>query len=112
MQNIWTLWYQKLLERLKEEIVAGPNLARPGLYKPFYIIMDWSKDEMEEVLLQADDSAESRKSDAQENSGGKCQFYNYLVGFCLQPIYFISRLTVSPLENPRHSFVAEADAVR
>ena len=31
---------------------------------------------------------------------------------CLQPIYFISRSTVSPLENSRHIFVVKAASVR
>ena len=30
----------------------------------------------------------------------------------LQPIYFISISTVSPLENSRHNFVGESAAVR
>ena len=43
------------------------------------------------VLLQADISEEAKKSEAQENSGGKCEFDKSLGGMRLRPISFISR---------------------
>ena len=64
------------------------------------------------VLLQADVSEESRKSEAQEKAGRKCEFENYLEGIHLQPISFISISTVSTLKKSRHSFVGEESTVR
>ena len=64
------------------------------------------------MILQADESAEARKSEVQEKDGGKCEFYNSLEGMRLRPIYFISGSTVSPLEKSRHIFVGETAAVR
>ena len=64
------------------------------------------------VLLKAYVSEEARKSEAQEKDGRECEFDKSLEGMRLRPIYFISRSTVSPLENSRHSFVGEADSVR
>ena len=67
---------------------------------------------MEALLLQAEDSVETRNSEAQENSGRNYEFDKYLEGMCLRPIYFVSRSTVSPLENSRHIFVGEAATLR
>ena len=54
MQNLWNLVYQRLLERLKSDILSGLNLARSDPSRRFYINIDWSKDGMVAVLLQSD----------------------------------------------------------
>ena len=66
MQNLCNLYDQRLLERLKRDILSGPTLARPDLSKSFYIHTDWYKGVMGVVLLQADVSEEARKLEAQE----------------------------------------------
>ena len=53
MQNLWIPKDQRLLERLKDDIVAGPTLARPDPYQIIYIKTDWSKDRMGVVLMQS-----------------------------------------------------------
>ena len=74
MQNLWTPKDQRLLERLKYDIVTGPALERPDLSRKCYINTDYSKYDMGVVLLQVDESLEARKSDAQEKADGKCEF--------------------------------------
>ena len=64
------------------------------------------------VILRADDSVEAIKEEAQEKSGEKCEFENYLEGMRPWPIYFISRSMVSSLERSKHSFVGESATVR
>ena len=59
------------------------------------------------MIPQEDDSVEAVNLEAQEKAGGKCEFYNSLVGMRLRQISFISRSTVPPLENSRHFFVGE-----
>ena len=54
MQNLCNPEYQRLLERLKTDILSGPTLSRPDPSRRFYIKTDWSKDGMGVVLLQAD----------------------------------------------------------
>ena len=54
MQNLWNLGYQRILERLKKDILSGPTLARPYPSRRFYINIDWSNDVMGAVLLQSD----------------------------------------------------------
>ena len=111
MQNLWTSEDQSLLEILKEDIVAGDTSARPYPHQELYITLDCFKDVMGEVILQADNSVEARKSEAQEKSGGKYEFDTSLEGISLRNISCILISTVSPLENSRHSFVLEAAAV-
>ena len=53
MQNLWSKEDQRLLERIKKDILSGPTLAIPDPYRRFYIKIDWSKDGMLAVLLQA-----------------------------------------------------------
>ena len=65
IQNLWTPEDQRLLGRLKKEIVAGHMLTRPYPPQRFYIKTDWSKDGIGSVLLQAYDSGESRKLESQ-----------------------------------------------
>ena len=52
------------MERPKKEILAGPTLEIPDPSQRFYIKTDWSKDGMGAVILQADESAEARTSEA------------------------------------------------
>ena len=85
---------------------------KPEPSSRFYINTYWSKYGMIAVVLQSDDSVVARKSEAQENGGGKCEFYKSLEGMHLRQIYFVLRSTVSPLEKSRHRFVGEAAAVR
>ena len=53
-----------LIEIIEQEIVTGHNLVRPDPYQMFYIRTDWYKDGMVSVLLQAEDLAEERNSEA------------------------------------------------
>ena len=78
MQNLCNLSDQRLLEQLKKEILSVPNLAIPDPSRRFYIKTDWSKYGMGAVILQADVSAETRRSEAQENYGVKREFENSL----------------------------------
>ena len=64
------------------------------------------------MIRQSDDSVEPKQSEAQEKDIGRCEFDKYLKRTHLRPIYFISRLMVSPLEKSRNSFVGESDAVK
>ena len=98
--------------KLKKDIVPGPTLAILDPYQRFYIKIDWSKDETGAVLLQADYSLEARNLEAQEKENRKCEFDKSLEEIFLQPIYFISRSTVSPLEKSRHRFLGEEAAAR
>ena len=41
MQNIWSIEDQRLLERLKKDILSGPTLAIPDPYRRFYIKKEW-----------------------------------------------------------------------
>ena len=67
MQNLWNPEYQKLMRHSKKDTSSGPNLALPDLSRRFYISIDWSKDVMGAVFLQADVSAEARKLEAKNN---------------------------------------------
>ena len=78
MQNLWNPDDQRLLEKLKKDILSGPTLARLDPSRSFYIKIDCCKDGMGAVLIQADVSEEARKSQAQEKESGKCEFYKYL----------------------------------
>ena len=82
----WNPEDQRLMERLNKDILSGPTLARPDPSRRFYIKIDWSKDKMGAVLLQADVSKEAIKPEAQEKDGGKCEFDNSLEGMRLRPI--------------------------
>ena len=62
MQNLWNTEDQRLLERLKKDILSGPTLERPDPSRMYYINIDWSKDGMIAVLLQAYVSEEAIKS--------------------------------------------------
>ena len=64
------------------------------------------------VIIQADDLVDSISQRHKKRTGGKCEFDNSLEEICLRPISFISRSTVSPLENPRHRCVGESVSVR
>ena len=61
MQNLWNTEYQRLMERLKKDIISGPTLSRPYPYIRFYIKTDWYKDVTGAVILQAYASEEARK---------------------------------------------------
>ena len=52
IQNLWTPEYQRLIEMLKEDIMAGHTLERPDPPQRFYINTDWYKNVMGVVLLQ------------------------------------------------------------
>ena len=96
---------------VKERYLSGPALARLNSSRRFYINTYWFKYVMVVVLMQSDVSEEAIKSETQENDCGNPEFDKSLEGICLQPIYFISISTVSPLENSRHGFVVEESAV-
>ena len=64
------------------------------------------------VILQADVSAEARKSEAKEKYSEKCEFDKSLEGIYLRPISFISISTVLPLEKSINRFVVGASTVR
>ena len=109
MKNLWNPEDQRLLERLNKDILSGPTLERPDSSRRFYTKRYWSKDRIGVVLMQADVSEES---EAEEKYGGKCEFEKSLLGMRLRPIYFISKSTVSTLENSRNIFVGDAASVR
>ena len=56
--KLWIAEDQRLLERLKEDIVSGPTLKIPKSHQRFYINAYWSKGGMGAVLLQAKYSLE------------------------------------------------------
>ena len=55
IQNLWTPEDQRLPERSKEEIVAGPTLSRPYPFQRFYIKTDWFKYGMGAVVLKSNE---------------------------------------------------------
>ena len=57
MHNQWKIEDQRLPERLNEDIVAEPTLARPDPPLRFHIKTYWFKYGIRAVLLQADNSA-------------------------------------------------------
>ena len=65
MQNLWNPENQRLLERLKKDILPETTLARLYSSRRFYIKTYWSKYLMGVVLLQSDVSEEAIKSEAQ-----------------------------------------------
>ena len=83
MQNLYNPEYQRLLEQINEDILSVPTLTIPDPSRIFYIKTDWSNYGMGSLLLQADVSVESRKSEAQEKDGGKCEFDKSLAGIRL-----------------------------
>ena len=103
MQNLWNLEYQ---------ILSRPTLSMPYPYRRFYIKIDWSKNGMGAVLMQADVSEEARKPEAQEKEVRKYEFLKSLEVMRLQPLYFISGSTLLPLTKSRQNFVVETSAVR
>ena len=62
MQRIWNIEDQRLLKRPKKHILSGPTLAIPDPSRRLYIKKDWYKYGMGAVLLQADVSAEAKKT--------------------------------------------------
>ena len=95
IQNLWTPDDQRLLGLISKDIVSRPTLERPDPYLRFYIKTYWSKDGMEEVIMQVDNSLEAINSEAQENDGGNCKLDKSPEGMRLRPISFISRSTVT-----------------
>jgi len=81
MTSLWTSEHETLLEDLKANVLARPTLARPDNSCHYYLKTYWSKDKMGAVLVQADDSPESREAEAEERAGGKCAF-DLLHSFC------------------------------
>ena len=67
---------------------------------------------MGSVLLQADKLVESINSWSQGKDSVNFEFEKSPEVMRLEKISFVSRSTVSPLENSRHIFVGEAAAVR
>ena len=47
--------------------MEGPTLSIPDPSRIFYIKTDWSKNGMEAVLLQLDESVKTIKAEVQEN---------------------------------------------
>ena len=71
LEGLWSNECQELSHRLKTSILAGPVLANPYPSLHFYLKTDWSKDRTGAVLLQADDSEESRQAEKNEAEGRK-----------------------------------------
>ena len=90
MQKLCAEKYQRLLEKLKYDIVTGPKLSIPDTYWRFYMNTYWPKYVMGTLILQLDDSVEAIQSEAQEKYGGKFEFNKSLSGLCLRLINFIS----------------------
>ena len=112
MSELWTEEYQHVLTWLKSSILKGPMLARPDPNRRFYLKMDWSKDWMGAVLLQANDSPESRAAEKREAEGGRCEFDKTSSGLRLRSIAFISRKTQTAIKKSAHSYVGEAATIR
>ena len=62
IQNLLTPEVQISLERLEEYIKEGPKLERSEPSRIFYIKTNWSRNEIGAVLLQANESAETRRA--------------------------------------------------
>ena len=60
------------------------------------------------VLLQAEDTPESRTQKLQEIEGKKCAFDQTISGLYLRPIVFISQRMKEGMEKSMHSYVGEA----
>ena len=107
VSELWSNEDEVILRDLKVDILKGPTLARPNHNRRFYLKSDWSKDKMGAVLLQADDSPQAIKAEAEECAGGKCAFDRTKSGLRLRPIAFISRMSTEA-ELSYHSYVGEA----
>ena len=83
IHNLWNIEDQKLLERLKKDILSRPTLARPDPSRRLYTKTDLSNYVMVAVLLKVYVSEESRSSEEQEKDGRKCEFYKSLEGMRL-----------------------------
>ena len=111
MTTLWQQAHDTILAQLKNDIIAGPVLARPDPSRRFYLKMDWSKEKMGAVLLQADTTPPAQAAETRERNGGRCEFDRTKSGIRLRPLAFIDRIT-SASERSYHSYVGEVAAGR
>ena len=109
--DLWTTEDDRTLEDLKQQMLNGPVLQRPNFDRRFCLKTDWSKHGMGAVLLQADDSDETRKAEDEEEKGGPCMFDCNITGLRLRPVLFLShRINPKSRETGLHSYAGEAKA--
>ena len=71
MTELWTDEHEAVLTQLKQDIIAGPVLARPHPDWRFYLKTDWSKEKMGAVLLQANVTPQAQAAEDRERQGGR-----------------------------------------
>lgn len=102
----WTPQLTSLFEEIKLIITSSPMLARFDPSKPCFLKTDWSALGMGWILMQPDDSPESKAALKKLLNTGDCDFDLTTDGPRLKPIAFGSR-SCSDTESHFHSFVGE-----
>ena len=105
----WVQEDQQLLNKLLDELITRPTLARPDYTRRFYLKTDWCRLGMAAVLLQADpDDDEAKQNELQEaNKTKPCNFDKHMHQLRLRPIAFSSR-KCNEGEGTMHSYTGEA----
>jgi len=103
----WTPDLLSLFDKLKQDIVSSPLLARYDSSKPCFLKTDWSALAFGYILIQPNDSPECATALLHLQHTGECEFDLTLKGACLHPIRFGSRGCTNQ-EKHYHSFVGEA----
>lgn len=108
----WEAKHHRILEDLKEEVLAKPILMRPDFKQRFYLKTDWLATAMGAVLLQADDNPEAMEAERIKEQGGPCTFDLTVTGrnLRLQPVAFLPRLCLLR-ESRYHSYCGKAAGV-
>ena len=102
----WTPDLIRLFDKCKKGITSSPVLARHDSDKPIFLKTDWSAEGMGYILLQPDDSIQSKAASLKLSTTGECDFDLTLKGTRLRPVCFNSRAN-RPYEKNYHSFVGE-----
>ena len=107
----WTPTLITLFNEMKTAITSSPVCARFDPYKPIFLKTDWSAEGMGYILMQPDESEESRAAMKLFKETGDCVFDLTKSGPRLKPVTFGSR-ACNDIEKRYHSFVAEAGCGR
>lgn len=105
-QLAWTVDLLSLFSELKIAITSSPLLARYDPAKPTFIKTDWCALGMAWIIMQPDDSTESKTATQLLLDKGICNFDLAFDGARLKPIAYGSR-ACTDTESHFHSFVGE-----
>ncbi len=107
----WSPHLIALFEEVKVILTSSPILARFDKDKPCFLKTDWSALGMAYILMQPDDSEESKQALKKLQDTGVCDFDLTLEGARLRPVAFGSR-ACTQAESHYHSFVGEVSSGR